>query len=337
MIRDCAAYRAGKRVPGKLEINSAAAASEEDDTFVWIGLHEPTAEEIAGVRAQFDLDERVLADAIRTQIRPSMAVDGDVLYAVFKTVRYVPLEERIAVGQIVLIAGPSFVVSIQYGTESDLVGILRELEAMPELLRNGPCTVVYAAVDRIVDDFMPVLAGLDYALRDIEQAVFSPEVAEHAERIYRLKREVLDFQRASAPLTNLMIHLAAGRFPGVPQSVRDYYGGVEERMDRIAEEAERVSSLLSSMLDANGTQVALRQARVALEQTRIATQQNADMRKISSWIAIGAVPTVIAGLYGMNFDNLPGLHWPYGYGVVLTVVAGVCLLLYWLLHRSGWL
>ncbi len=337
MITDCAAYRSGKRMPGTLKLEKASAACAEDDTFVWLGLHEPDPDEVARVAAEFDLNRDALADAIRVRNRPEVAIDGEVLYAVFKTAEYVAAEERIALGRIVLVAGPRFVISLQYGPASELTITRKELESTPELMVNGPCTVVYAAVDHIVDDFIPVLSGLDDALREVERAVFSPGVAEHSERIYRLKREVLEFQRASAPLTGLMIHLAAGRFPMVPQSVRTYYGGVEERLMRTAEEVERVSALVSSMLDANSAQVAMHQAKLALEQTRIATRQNADMRKISAWVAIVAVPTMIAGIYGMNLEHLPGISWPFAFPVALVVMAGLCYTLYRLFRRSGWL
>jgi magnesium transporter len=337
VITDCAAYRSGKRAPGTLELEKAFAACAEEDTFVWVGLHEPAAEELARVEAEFGLNGDALADATRSRNRPDVTVDGEVLYAVFKTAEYVDVEERIALGRIVLVAGPRFVISLQYGPASELTITRRELESTPELMSNGPCTVVYATVDHIVDDFIPVLSGLDEALREVERAVFSPVVAEHSERIYRLKREVLEFQRASAPLTGLLIHLAAGRFPMVPQSVRTYYGGVEERLMRTAEEVERVSALLSSMLDANSAQVAMHQAKLALEQTHIATRQNADMRKISAWVAIVAVPTMIAGIYGMNFDFMPGLSWPFAFPVALAVMTGLCFMLYKLFRRSGWL
>ncbi|WP_232665276.1 magnesium and cobalt transport protein CorA [Pseudonocardia sp. TRM90224] len=337
MITDCAAYRAGRRVEGTLDLDRAAAVCVEDDTFVWVGLHDPSADEVAAVRAEFGLDPEAFAEAIRYRNRPEVAVDGEVLYAVFKTALYVPEDERVELGRIVVVAGPTFVITLRYGASSELASTRKDLEAKPELLCNGPCTVVYAAVDRIIDDYIPVLGGLDDSLREVEQAVFSPEVAEHAERIYRLKREVLEFQRASAPLTSLMMHLAAGRFPMVPQSVRTYYGGVEDRLVRVAEDVERVSSLLSSMLDANSAQVAMQQARLALEQTHIATRQNADMRKISAWVAIIAVPTMVAGIYGMNFDAIPGLHSPFGFPVVMVVMVALCVVLYRVFRRSGWL
>lgn len=337
MIKDCAVYRSGRRGPGKLGIAEAAAASTAPDSFAWIGLHEPTDDELELIQTVFDLDEQALKDAVQDQIRPKMTIIDTVLVAVFKTADYDSAEQRVALGSLVLIAGPTYMISLRYRSSCDLSATRKDLEANPDLLGCGPCAVVYAIVDRIVDHFIPVLDGLDEALREAEHIVFSPLVEEHSERIYRLKREVLELRRASAPVADLMIHLTAGRFPAVPQRVRDYYGNVEDRLVRIAEEIERVNALLSSMLDANSAQVGMRQAQLALEQTNIATRQNADMRKISAWVAIAAVPTAIAGIYGMNFDTMPELRWTFGYPVALGLILVLCLVLLRLFRRSGWL
>ena len=338
VIEDCAVYRSGQRVPGEFGIKEAAQASSAPDCFAWVGLVEPTSAELDDVRATFGLDENALGGMIRNQIRPRMTIVDNVLYGVFKTAEYVASEQRVSLGSLVLVAAPTCFLSVRYGPAADLGSTRKELEADPRLLQINPtCSATYAAVDRIVDDFWPVLDGLDTALREIEQIVFSPVVAEHSEPIYRLKREVLEFRRASAPVADMMLHLAAGRFPPVPQIVRDYYGNVEDRLLRVAEEIERVNALLSSMLDANSAQVGMRQAQLALEQTNIATRQNSDMRKISAWVAIAAVPTAIAGIYGMNFDTMPELNWPFGYPAVLVVMVALCTLLLLLFRRSNWL
>lgn len=337
MIKDCAVYRSGRRAPGELGIAEVAEASTAPDSLAWIGLHEPTDDELDAIQVAFDLDRHVLGDAVRNQIRPRMTILDTVLYAVFKTAEYIEAEQRVALGSVVVIAGPTYMISLRYGPACDLSDTRKDMEANPHLLRTGSCSVVYAIVDTIVDDFVPVLDGLDATLREVEHIVFSPVVEEHSERIYLLKREVLEFRRACAPVADLMIHLAAGRFPAVPQDVRDYYGNVEDRLQRIAEETERVNALLSSMLDANSAQVGMRQAQLALEQTNIATQQNSDMRKISAWVAIAAVPTALAGIYGMNFDFMPELRWSFGYPLVIGLMVLLCLLLLRLFRRSGWL
>ncbi|MGI5129226.1 magnesium and cobalt transport protein CorA [Pseudonocardia sp. CA-107938] len=338
MIEDCAVYRSGRRLPGDLWIKEAAEASAAPDSFAWVALVEPTDDELDRVRAAFGLDAHALGNVVRNQGRPRMAIVDNVLYAVFKTAEYVADEQRVALGSLVVVAAPTCFVSARYGRAGDLSSTRKELDADPRLLQtNGTCSATYAAVDRLVDEFVPVLDGLDAALREIEHVVFSPVVAEHSEPIYRLKREVLEFRRATAPVADMMLHLAAGRFPPVPQVVRDHYGNVEDRLMRVAEEIERVNALLSSMLDANSAQVGMRQAQLALEQTDIATQQNSDMRKISAWVAIAAVPTAIAGIYGMNFEAMPELRWPFGYPLVLLVMLVLCLVLLWLFRRSKWL
>lgn len=333
MIADCAAYRRGRRRSGQLTIRDVAGA--EPETFAWVGLVEPAADELAQVRTAFRLDGAALEQALEDQPRPWMTFQHDVLYAMVKTAGYAG--ERVELGRVVFVVGHDFVVSARYGAFSGLAPVREELEANPALLDAGPCTVAYAAIDRIVEDFLPVIAELDTALRDVEQAVFSPEIGEHTARIYRLKREVLELQRASAPLTGVLVQLAAGRFPPIPQHVRSYYGNVEDRLASVADEIERVSALLSSMLDANTARMAMHQAKLALEQTEITTRQNEDMRRISAWVGIAAVPTMVGGIYGMNFRHMPELTWSFGYPLALGVMVALCGLVYWLFRRTGWL
>jgi magnesium transporter len=337
VITDCAVYHHGQRHPGKLSLEEACAAAAEPDSFVWLGLCDPTAAELASVRAAFDLHPRAVQDTPTDHDRPTMSVDGDVLFTVIKTARFIEPRTAISLGQVVMFAGPWFVVTVRYGDGDGDAGARKELEAHPELLRNGPCTVMYAIVDRIVDDYVSVLGGLDAGLREAEQEVFTPDVRQPTERIYLLIREVLGFQRAIAPLVDMLLHLAAGKYPVVPESVRAYFGGVEDRLLRVREEVERDRALLTSMLEASSAQVAMRQTEVGLEQTRIALRQNEDMRKISAWVGIVAVPTMIAGVYGMNFQHMPELGWLLGYPLALTVMGGASLLLYLLFRRSGWL
>ena len=339
MIADCAVYRAGERRPGSLRLERAAAASQQADSFVWLALHEPTPYELTTTRAHFGLDALAVADTPKQHKRPAMQIHGEVLFAVLKTARYIEAQEAVRLGQLVLFVGHRFLVSIQSDDAgSGVVAAARkELEARPELLHNGPCTVMYAIVDRIVDDYVAVLAAMDADLHQIEQEVFSPEVRQPGGRIYWHTREVRDFQRATVPLVDMLLHLAAGRFPAVPTSVRVYFGGVEDRLQRVVEEVERNSALLASMLSANSSQLATRQAELALEQTRLALRQNEDMRKISAWVAIVAVPTLIAGIYGMNFDHMPELSSPFGYPAALGAMSAISLVLYLLFRRSGWL
>lgn len=337
MIIDCAVYHHGQRHPGKLALEEACAAAAEPDSFVWLELCDPTAAELASVQAAFDLHPRAVQVTSTDHARPTMSVHGEVLFAVIKTARHIEAQTTISLGQIVLFAGPRFVVSVRFGDGDGDAGVRKELEAHPELLRNGPCTVVYAIVDRVVDDYVSVLGGLDARLREVEQEVFTPVVRQPTERIYLLIREVLGFQRAIAPLVDMLLHLAAGKYPMVPESVRAYFGGVEDRLVRVREEVERDRALLTSMLEASSAQVAMRQTEVGLEQTRIALRQNEDMRRISAWVGIVALPTMIAGVYGMNFQHMPELGWLFGYPLALIVMGGACLLLYVLFRRSGWL
>ena len=325
MIVDCAIYEDGERRAGDLDVAEAARAAGDDSTpaFAWLGVHEPTPEEFDAVAREFDLHELAVEDAVEAHERPKLEVYGETLFVVLKTLRYIDSEEVIRSGEIMLFVNPAFVITVRHGDASDLHPVRETVEKRPDLLRCGPGAVLHAVIDRVVDDYEPAVQGLEIDIQQVEEQVFSDQAANPAQRIYRLEREVLEMQRAVAPLSAPVDRLARGHFDLVSPEMRDYFRDVHDHLLRVAGRVEGFRDLLSSALQANLTQVTVR--------------QNADMRRISAWVAILAVPTMIAGIYGMNFEHMPELHWRYGYPAVLVVIVVACAILYRAFRRAGWL
>ena len=309
MIVDCAAYADGKRCNGKsLEIDHALEKANGDDAFVWIGLYEPTEDEFDSVKREFNLHELAVEDAIHAHQRPKLELYGDTIFVVLKTARYVDSDEVIELGEILIFIGDDFIVTVRHGEPSDLHAVREQVESDPEVLKHGPAGVLHAIVDKVVDDYGPALEGLEEDITEVEDEVFSPVSSNRAERIYKLKREVLQFLKASSPLSEPMQRLAHREHPLVPDEVRAYFRDVTDHLARVQDQLEGFRDLLTSVLEANLSQVGVR--------------QNEDMRKISSWVAIAAVPTMIAGIYGMNFEHMPELGSVFGYPAVLLLMLG---------------
>ncbi len=324
MIVDCAIYEDGARRAGDLEVADAArAACDDTASFVWLGAYEPSAEEFDAVAREFDLHELAVEDAIEAHERPKLEVYGETLFVVLKTVRYIDSEEVIRSGEIMLFVNPDFVITVRHGDASDLHPVREAIEKRPDLLRCGPGAILHAVIDRVVDDYEPAVQGLEIDIQQVEEQVFSSDASNPAQRIYRLEREVLEMQRAVRPLAAPVDRLARGHFDLISPEMRDYFRDVHVHLLRVASRVEGFRDLLGSALQANLTQVTVR--------------QNADMRRISAWVAILAVPTMIAGIYGMNFDHMPELSWQYGYPVVLAVILVICGVLYRGFRRAGWL
>ena len=323
MIVDCAVYDQGRRREGEFQLHDALKECHGNDNFAWIGLYEPTEEEFDSVRREFQLHELAVEDAINAHQRPKLEVYGDMLFLVLKTVRYVDRDEVVEIGEILVFLGDGFIITVRHGEATALHGVRENVEGNPDLLRHGPGAVLHAIVDRVVDDYLPALEGLRVDIEEVENDVFSTQRRSAAQRIYFLKREVLQFTRATAPLVDPVSRLAEGRYPHVHEKVHPYFRDVNDHLVRVHEQLESFSDLLTSVLSANLSQVTV--------------QQNEDVRKISAVVAIIAVPTMIAGIYGMNFDHMPELGWQYGYPLVLAVMLSVCAGVYAYFKRAGWL
>jgi magnesium transporter len=323
VIVDCAVYENGVRRPGVVDFDHALETAREPKGFVWIGVFEPEADEFDAVAKEFELHELAVEDAIRAHQRPKLEIYGDSLFCVLKTARYLDDTEEVEFGELQIFVGSDFVVAVRHGHASPLSEVRKTLEHKPELLAHGPIAVLHAIVDRVVDDYEPVLDGIDNDVSEIEADVFTHEAQNPAERIYKLKREVLDFLRNTKPFVEALRRLAQCSVPHAHPELAHYFRDVEDHMLRVVGELENMRDLLTDALNANLGQVGVR--------------QNEDMRKISAWVAIAAVPTVTGAIYGMNFDTMPELDHPLGYPIAMLLTALACYLLYRKFKSVGWL
>jgi magnesium transporter len=356
-IGDCGLYEDGHRRPGRIPLDEAGDVARTTSGFVWIGLQQPTAKDVVAVADKFGLPPLAVEDAVKAHQRPKLEVYDDVVFAVLKPIRYVDHEEVVNVSEIALFLGARYVVTVRHGQSDVLRRVRSELDhgdsellahgrrvrselgrGNSELLAYGPTGVLYRASDLVVDGYEEAITYINEDVDEIESQVFgSNGDDDHSERIYKLKREIAEFRRAVLPLATPLHRLADGSVPGLDKAAAPYFRDVHDHVLRAADAIEGHDRLLSDVLQADLSRVAARQARVAVRQNEIAVQQNEDMRKISAWAAIALVPTAIAGIYGMNFDNMPELAWEYGYFLIIGVIVSVCLGLYRLFRRNGWL
>ncbi|MGW6567694.1 magnesium/cobalt transporter CorA [Streptomyces sp. NPDC054975] len=327
MIVDSAIYRDGRRTAGPADLSDALAeARASGDAFLWIGLHEPTAAEFDHVSAEFALHPLAVEDALKAHQRPKLEIYDDSLFVVLKPVVYEPESDRVSTDELMLFVGDSFVVTVRHGQGAPLAAVRRRLEAEPHVLRQGPTAVLYAVSDEVVDHYIDVAGELQIDLEQLEADVFAPvgaHASNTAERIYTAKRQVLEFRRAGGPLAGPMARLAAGDVPFVHESARPFFRDVSDHLIRANEQVEGLDRLLSDVLAAHLAQMGVR--------------QNDDMRKISAWAAMAAVPTMVAGIYGMNFDHMPELTWTWSYPALILLMVGIEVGLYRLFKRRGWL
>jgi magnesium transporter len=323
MIVDCAIYEHGHRIARAISFDEALASARARKGFVWVGVHNPDPSEFDHVAEAFDLHPLAIEDAIHAHQRPKLEHYGDSLFVVFKPARYVDSSEVVELGQIMAFVGADFIVTVRHGESRELASVRRQLEAHEDVLAGGPAAVLHAIADRVVDDYDAVMRGVENDIDEIETEVFSGPDARHAERIFKLKREVLGFRRAVDPLEQPLAYLAAGNAEMLDRRYDHYFRDVHDHVLRIADRLSAVDALLDSALAANVAQVGMR--------------QNEDMRKISAWVAIVAVPTLIAGIYGMNFEDMPELGWGLGYPMALASMAVIALLLYRTFKRRGWI
>jgi magnesium transporter len=325
MIVDCAIYEDGRRKEGNLELHDASEASRtcDDGAFVWIGLRDPTSDEFDAVAREFYLHELAVEDAVKAHQRPKIEEYGETLFIVLKTASYHDDTETVEIGEINLFIAQGFLISVRHGNPSPLHDVRTQIESRPDLLRCGPGAVMHAVIDRVVDDYEPVLAGIEDDIEETEEQVFSPARENPTERIYKLKREVLSMHRATAPLIDPLKRLAHGDVPHVHAEIQEYFRDIYDHVARANDAVESMREMLNGILDANTAQISIR--------------QNEDTRKISAWVAIAAVPTLLAGIWGMNFRHMPELSWRFGYPAALLVILSVCLALYRTFKRAGWL
>jgi magnesium transporter len=326
MIVDCALYRDGVRVPLDVSTHDLGAvrdARSGDGDFVWVGLHEPGQEEMSQVAELFGLHPLAVEDALHAHQRPKLERYDETLFLVLKTLWYVDERDAVETGEIALFVGGDFVVSVRHGEGTELHTARRDLEQRAHLLGHGPAAVIYAICDRVVDGYEDVAAEVEIDVDEVEASVFSTTRSDDSERIYVLKRELSEMRRAVNPLKDPMKRFAAGQVAGVSEQSAPFFRDVADHLVRVSETIESLDGLLSTAFDAL--------------QARISVQQNDDMRKISAWVAIAAVGTLVAGVYGMNFEYMPELQWDYGYFSALGLMIVASVALYRLFKKSGWL
>ncbi|MFD5746833.1 magnesium and cobalt transport protein CorA [Streptomyces sp. NPDC127033] len=327
VIVDCAIYRGGRRTDGPADFSDAlAAARAEGDAFLWLGLHEATESEFALVSSEFGLHPLAVEDALHAHQRPKLEVYDDSLFVVLKPVVYEPRGDTVSTGELMVFIGDSFVVTVRHGEGAPLTAVRRRLEAEPEVLRHGPTSVLYAVSDAIVDRYVEVADELQLDLEELEAEVFSPDAGSStptAARIYDFKRQVLEFRRATGPLALPMARLAGAGVPFVHEHAQPFFRDVNDHLLHVNEQVEGLDRLLTDILSAHLAQMGVR--------------QNDDMRKISAWAAMAAVPTMVAGIYGMNFRHMPELTYVWAYPTVIALMAVVVFGLHRQFKRRGWL
>lgn len=321
---DCALYHHGVREEAGGDLHDALArARAQGASFIWIGLHDPTVEELDHVAEQFGLHPLAVEDAVKAHQRPKVEEFEDSIFFVLKTVRYDEPTQQIELGDVMLFLGDSFVVTVRHGPARALADVRRRLELNRAVLDCGPYSVLYAVCDAVVDDYSEISFAVEEDIEEVEERVFSPVRTNDAARIYNLKREIIEFRRAVRPLVEPMERLAGGAVERVHPHLRPYFRDIADHVVRVSDQVDGFDDLLTSVLSANLAQVGV--------------QQNSDMRRISAWVAIVAVPTMIAGIYGMNFRYMPELDWRFGYPLSLAVMLLACVGLYRAFRRSGWL
>lgn len=327
MIVDCALYRNGRRTEAPADFPDALrAARASEDAFLWVGVHEPTGGEFERVRTELGLHPLAVEDALTAHQRPKLEVYDDSLFVVLKPVLYDDHTDIVTTGELMVFIGDSFVVTVRHGEGAALAAVRRRLEQEPDVLRHGPTAVLYAVSDAVVDHYIDVAAELQVDLEELEADVFAPNASDTkntASRIYGFKRQVLEFRRATSPLAQPMDRLAFGTVPFVHEQARPFFRDVADHLSKANEYVEGLDRLLSDALAAHLAQMGVR--------------QNDDMRKISAWAAMAAVPTMVAGVYGMNFEHMPELAWGLGYPAVVLLMVGACVGLHRLFKRRGWL
>jgi len=342
-VVDNAIYIDGRRAvdPTSLDhtFEELRRCPDQGRSFCWIGLLRPSKKEIEAVAEEFGLHPLAVEDTITAHQRPKLDHYDDVVFVVLRPARYVDPVEVVEIGEVHLFIGPDFVITVRHAEEPDLAAVRKRLEADPELLDHGPYAVLYAVLDKVVDDYFPVLEGLQDDIDGIEVQVFGGDPGV-SKRIYQLSREVIEFQRAVEPLREVFIELRDRLKAMASQSdleLRRSLRDVADHATRVMERVQSFRDLLSNIVQVNAALVAQRQNEETARLTEAGYDQNEQVKRISSWAAILFAPTLVASIYGMNFTHMPELSWTYGYPFALGLMLLCGMILYTIFKRAGWL
>ncbi|MFM1786553.1 MAG: hypothetical protein RL228_503 [Actinomycetota bacterium] len=319
---DCGLYLNGKRLEGTDPVELLELA-KQNGGFVWLGLVEPTLEEFEPIAKAFKLHELAFEDAIHAQQRSKVEDYGDLEFVVLKTLFYDEASSQVETGDLMMYIGTHFIITVRHGERVGLSGVRQKLEGNPNWLGQGPYAVVHSVLDHVVDSYLHIAYELENDVAALEEKVFSNQRKSWSQDLYFLKREVIEFRRAVDPMAKWIPRFALNQELNVPEGMREFFRDIEDHINRASDTASSLDTLLASALGADMAQVQLR--------------QNEDMRKITAWVALASVPTMVAGIYGMNFDYMWELHQPAAYPVVLGCLALFCGFLFRKFKKSGWL
>jgi magnesium transporter len=325
---DWALYTEGVRQPVE-DFDAACRAARNGDGFVWLGLHEPSTQQFQLLGEVFGLHPLALEDAANPRQRPKLQRYDESVFLSLRTLAYLEHDDRedggdiVETGVVIVFVGEHFVVTVRHGRHASMTGLRRRLEADPAQLALGPSAILHAVADKVVDDYLAVIDAVNEDIEEIENEVFGPRRDCDIERIYQLKRDVIEMKRTVSPLALPLHELAERPRRLVNPEIREYFRDVADHLARVREQVQSFDELLSSILQAG--------------LARLTVSENEDMRKISAWVAIAAMPTMIAGIYGMNFEHMPELQSVWGYPAVLSGMALVCATMWRGFKRNGWL
>ena len=320
-IMNCAAYQEGRKV-GNVELDDISEVLKQPDRFIWIGLHEPGKEMLAKIQLEFGLHELAIEDAVRAHQRPKLETYGETLFIVLRTAQL--KDQRIDFGETHFFLGPNFIINIRHGSTIPYTDVRSRCESTPHLLRKGPGFALYAVMDAIVDQYFPIIDFLEEQVGSLEGKIFHERFRrETTTEIYRLKRKLLEVKRAVSPLIDICNRLMRFDLKLIDEDTRPYFRDIYDHAIRINEMVDNARELLSTALEANLSMSSISQSEVA--------------KRFAGWAALIGVPTMVAGIYGMNFEFMPELDWKWGYPAVMGVTFVLCAALYHQFKKSGWL
>ncbi len=321
MVVNCAAYSDGQRI-ANVPIQDISEVLKVEGQFIWVGLHEPSDELLRQIQEEFGLHDLAVEDALRAHQRPKLEEYGEALFVVLRTAQLV--DDKIELGETHIFIGSCYVVSVRHGASLSYAEVRARCESTPQLLRKGPGFVLYALMDFVVDHYFPIVDELEEQLEHLEEEIFESKFdRDTTERIYALKRDLVRLKRAVSPLIEICNRLVRYDMPLIPEDTKPYFRDVYDHVLRINETIDNLRELLTTALEAHLSLVSV--------------AQNDVTKKLAAWAAILAVPTMIAGVYGMNFQFMPELGWRYGYAMAMGLMLGVCSFLYWRFKRTNWL
>jgi magnesium transporter len=322
-VVNCAAYSQGRRV-GNIQLNDISEVLKQTDKFVWIGLHEPGEGILKVVQEEFSLHDLAIEDALRAHQRPKLEVYGGSIFIVLRTAQMNFQQHKINFGETHFFLGDNFIVTVRHGSSISYAEVRSRCEKTPQLLSKGPGFALYAIMDSIVDQYFPVIEALEEELVALEEKIFAKQSGrETTFDIYHLKRQLMEVKRAVSPLIEICNRLMRFDLKVIPEDTQPYFRDIYDHVVRINEMVDNARELLGTALDANFSLISI--------------SQNDVSKRFAGWAAIIGVPTMIAGIYGMNFEHMPELHWAFGYPLALAFTFGSALVLYFVFKRSGWL